>query len=57
MTKLRQPLTIEFILSQVLPKLEDEEVKKYTGKSIFSPNILGIIDCEKHAFPLKVAFS
>ena len=28
----------------------------YTGKSIFSPIILGIIYCENHVFSMKIAF-
>jgi len=34
MTKLRKPLSIEFVLSQSIKRLNDEEVKKFTGKSI-----------------------
>ena len=48
MTKLREPLSIEFILSQVLPKLEDEEVKKSTGKSISHFRKCGDTDDKDH---------
>ena len=34
MTKLRKPLSIEFVLSQVLTKLDEIEIKNSTGKSI-----------------------
>ena len=34
MTKLRNPLTNEFILNQFLNKLEPDEIKNITGKSI-----------------------
>ena len=34
MTKLRDPLTIEHILSQVLNKLDENEIKNITSKSI-----------------------
>ena len=34
MTKLREPLTIEHILSEVLKKINTEELKQITGKSI-----------------------
>jgi len=34
MTKLRKPLSIEFVLSQVLRKLDKIEIKNSTGKSI-----------------------
>ena len=34
MTKYRALLSIEFILSQVIKKLDDEEIKNFTGKSI-----------------------
>ena len=33
MTKLREPLTVEHILSQVISKLEENEVKNITNKS------------------------
>ena len=48
MTKLREPLSIEFVLSQVLPKLEDEEVKKSTGKSISHFRKCGDADDKDH---------
>jgi len=34
MVKLREPSSIEFVLSQYLKELDEEEVKKSTGKSI-----------------------
>jgi len=34
MTKIRDPLTIENILSEVLKKVDENELKKITGKSI-----------------------
>jgi len=34
MTKIRTPLTIEHILAEVLKKIDVEELKKITGKSI-----------------------
>ena len=34
MTKYREILTIEFVLSQVIKKLNAEEIKNFTGKSI-----------------------
>ena len=34
MTKLRAPLTVEHVLSQVINKLEENEVKNITNKSI-----------------------
>ena len=34
MTKLREPLTIEHILSQSISKLDENEIKNITGKSI-----------------------
>ena len=34
MTKLRKPLSVEFVLSQSIKKLNDEEIKKFTDKSI-----------------------
>ena len=35
MTKLRKPLSVEFVLSQAIKKLNEEEIKKSTGKSSF----------------------
>jgi len=55
MTKLREPLSIEFILSQVLPKLEDEEVKKSTGKSISHFRKCGDADDKDHNIHLADA--
>ena len=34
MTKLREPLSVEHVLSQVINKLEEDEVKNITNKSI-----------------------
>ena len=34
MTKLREPLTVEHVLSQVISKLEEDEVKNITGYTI-----------------------
>ena len=34
MTKFREPLTIEHILSQAIAKLDENEIKNITGKSI-----------------------
>ena len=34
MTKFREPLSVEFVLSQALTKLTDEEIKTSTGKSM-----------------------
>ena len=48
MTKLREPLSIEFILKQVLPKLGDEEVKRLTGKSISHFRKCGDADDKDH---------
>ena len=48
MTKLREPLSIEFTLSQVLPKLEDEEIKKATGNSISHFRKCGDADDKDH---------
>tara|TARA_Y100000590_G_scaffold11591_1_gene14172 strand:- start:53 stop:508 length:456 start_codon:yes stop_codon:yes gene_type:complete len=48
MTKLREPLSIEFILKQALPKLGDEEVKKSTGKSISHFRKCGDTDDKDH---------
>ena len=48
MTKLREPLSIEFILKQVLPKLGDEEVKRLTGKSISHFRKCGDTDDKDH---------
>ena len=55
MTKLREPLSIEFTLSQVLPKLEDEEVKKSTGKSISHFRKCGDADDKDHNIHLADA--
>ena len=55
MTKLREPLSIEFVLSQVLPKLEDEEVKKSTGKSISHFRKCGDADDKDHNIHLADA--
>ncbi len=34
MTKLREPLTIEHILAQAISKLDEDEIKNITSKSI-----------------------
>ena len=34
MTKIREPLTIEKILQDVIGKLKENEIKEFTGKSI-----------------------
>ena len=34
MTKLRKPLSIEFVLSQLLTKITDEEINLSTNKSM-----------------------
>ena len=48
MTKLREPLSIEFILKQVLPKLGGKEVKQLTGKSISHFRKCGDADDKDH---------
>ena len=35
MTKIREPLTVEHILSQVINKLDEKEIKNITNKSIY----------------------
>ena len=48
MVKLREPLSIEFVLSQFLKKLNEEEVKKTTGKSISHFRKCGDSDDKDH---------
>tara|TARA_B100000029_G_C16701996_1_gene639767 strand:+ start:43 stop:498 length:456 start_codon:yes stop_codon:yes gene_type:complete len=48
MTKLRKPISIEFVLNQYIKKLNDDEVKKYTGKSISHFRKCGDADDKDH---------
>ena len=48
MTKLRKPLSIEFVLSQVLTKLDEIEIKNSTGKSISHFRKCGDADDKDH---------
>ena len=48
MTKLREPLSVEFVLSQSIKKLNDDEVKKSTGKSISHFRKCGDSDDKDH---------
>ena len=48
MTKLRKPLSIEFVLSQVLAKLDEIEIKNSTGKSISHFRKCGDADDKDH---------
>ena len=48
MTKLRKPLSIEFVLSQALTKLNENEVKNSTGKSISHFRKCGDADDKDH---------
>ena len=48
MTKLRKPLSIEFVLSQALTKLNEVEVKNFTGKSISHFRKCGDADDKDH---------
>ena len=48
MTKLRKPLSIEFVLSQALTKLNEAEVKNSTGKSISHFRKCGDADDKDH---------
>ena len=48
MTKLREPLSVEFVLSQSIKKLSEEEVKKSTGKSISHFRKCGDTDDKDH---------
>ena len=55
MTKQRKILSIEFILSQVLKKLEAEEIKISTGKSISHYRKCSDPDDKNHTLYLKDA--
>ncbi len=48
MGKLRKPLTIEFVLNQFLKKLDEEEVKITTGKSVSHFRKCGDSDDKDH---------
>ena len=48
MTKLRKPLSIEFVLSQVLTKLNEIEIKNSTGKSVSHFRKCGDTDDKDH---------
>ena len=48
MTKLRKPLSIEFVLSQALIKLNEMEVKNFTGKTISHFRKCGDADDKDH---------
>ena len=48
MVKLRKPLTIEFVLNQFLKKLDEEEVKRTTGKSVSHFRKCGDSDDKDH---------
>ena len=55
MTKKRKILSIEFILSQVLKKLEAEEIKTFTGKSMSHFRKCSDPDDNDHTLYLKDA--
>ena len=48
MTKLRKPLSIEFVLSQALIKLNEMEIKNFTGKTISHFRKCGDADDKDH---------
>ena len=48
MTKLRKPISIEFVLSQALTKLNESEVKNSTGKTISHFRKCGDTDDKDH---------
>ena len=48
MTKLRKPLSIEFVLSQVLTKLDEIEIKNSTGKTMSHFRKCGDADDKDH---------
>ena len=48
MTKLRKPISIEFVLSQALTRLNEAEVKNSTGKSISHFRKCGDADDKDH---------
>ena len=55
MTKLREPLTVEHVLSQVINKLEENEVKNITNKSISHFRKCSDPDDKDHTLYLKDA--
>ena len=55
MTKLRKPLSIEFVLSQALTKLNENEIKNSTGKSISHFRKCGDADDKDHNIGLSDA--
>ena len=55
MTKLRKPLSVEFVLSQAIKKLNEEEIKKSTGKSISHFRKCGDADDKDHNIGLSDA--
>lgn len=57
MTKIRTPLTIEHILSEVLKKIDIEELKKITGKSISHFRKCSDPDDKDHNLHLKDAIN
>ena len=48
MTKLRKPLSIEFVLTQALIKLNEMEIKNFTGKTISHFRKCGDADDKDH---------
>ena len=55
MTKLRKPLSIEFVLSQMLAKITDEEIKLSTNKSLSHFRKCSDPDDKDHTLYLKDA--
>ena len=55
MTKLRKPLSIEFVLSQMLTKITDEEIKLSTNKSLSHFRKCSDPDDKDHTLYLKDA--
>ena len=55
MTKLRKPLSIEFVLSQALTKLDEIEIKNSTGKTMSHFRKCGDADDKDHNIGLSDA--
>ena len=55
MTKLRKPLSIEFVLSQLLTKITDEEINLSTNKSMSHFRKCSDPDDKDHTLYLKDA--
>ena len=55
MTKLRKPLSIEFVLSQLLTKITDEEINLATNKSMSHFRKCSDPDDRDHTLYLKDA--